>query len=50
MRYYTTIVVLSKNPVALSQASTCIYFEINIDFQPILKVKLVDQLGSQYSE
>ena len=44
-----TFVVLSKNPVVLSEAHTCSYFKINIDFQPILKVKLVDQLGHQYS-
>ena len=34
--------VPSKNPVGLSRARTCIYFEINIDFPPILKVKLVN--------
>ena len=45
-----TFVVLSKNPVVLSEARTCSYFKINIDFQPILKVKLVDQLGHQYSK
>ena len=44
MRYYSTFVVSCKNPVGLSQAGTCNYFEINIDFQSVLKVKLLNQL------
>ena len=58
MRYYSTFVVPSKNEVALSQARTQSYFEINIDFQQVFKIKrltnwitnILSKIGFQLNE